>query len=108
MHFENHIHLTGIVTEVSKEHLDATDLAVWRITMYTEHFYPVDGYTERSHFVVLVFPDVVCYDHCGEAIQHDSLVNVRGRLRTVIKNGMPCSEIIASELVAAPNYSKSE
>lgn len=102
--FSNEIHLRGIVTDISKIHLEIDDLVVWQILMYTEHHYIVDGYDERSHFAVLVFPSVENYQHkCEKGISKGSWIDVEGRIRGAVgPHGEPRLEVVAAELAIVP------
>lgn len=97
--FNNEISLCGIVTEVSKQHLGESDVFAWRIAMFTEHHYAVDNYHERSHFSVLVFPDVLSEDYGERALKKGDWISVEGRVRIAVNGkGETFAEVIASNI----------
>ena len=70
--------------------------------MFTEHHYAVDNYHERSHFSVLVFPDVMSTDFCERALKRGDWIIVQGRLRVAVNGkGATYAEVVASNLDVA-------
>ena len=97
--FINEVFLKGVVTEVEREHF-SDDLSYYRISMYTEHTYDVDSFTERTNHRVIVFPNLAESDSFIKGVIRGSIIKVRGRLHLGMRPGtvLLIPEIIATSL----------